>query len=143
MRVDDPMPESNEQPKDCESCQHPMPVLKFYHASKFTRRPGEPAGHWLCELCATTMTSNALEYPDQYREGRDADIMRTVCFVGNAVIAAARGPSLFRTLTLLAEAKRMAEFGDINEDMEDDGVGWKQWYLDVTQVLKEAGFGNG
>lgn len=36
---------------------------------------------------------------------------------------------------LLHDAKRMAEFGDINEDMEDDGVGWKQWYLDVTEAL--------
>jgi hypothetical protein len=142
MRLDDPLPENNKQPEDCESCQHPMPVLKFYRTNDFTRKNG-PLGHWLCDLCATTMTSVALEYPEQFREGRDAEIMRTVCFVGNAVIAAARGPSLFRALKLLAEAKRMAEFGDINEDMEDDGVGWKQWYLDVTQVLKEAGFGNG
>ena len=37
---------------------------------------------------------------------------------------------------LLADAKRMAEFGDINEDMEDDGIGWKQWYLDVTAALE-------
>lgn len=36
---------------------------------------------------------------------------------------------------LLAEARRMAEFGDINADMEDDGIGWKQWYLDVGAVL--------
>lgn len=38
--------------------------------------------------------------------------------------------------TLLADAKRMAEFGDINADMEDDGIGWKQWYLDVSAALK-------
>lgn len=36
---------------------------------------------------------------------------------------------------LLADAKRMAEFGDINEDMEDDGIGWKQWYVDVSEIL--------
>ena len=35
---------------------------------------------------------------------------------------------------LLFDAKRMAEFGDINEDMEDDGIGWKQWYTDVTAI---------
>lgn len=44
-------------------------------------------------------------------------------------------------LRLLTDAKRMAEFGDINADMEDDGVGWKQWYLDVTVALKEVGSG--
>ncbi len=36
---------------------------------------------------------------------------------------------------LLFDAKRMAEFGDINEDMDDDGIGWKQWYLDVKAIL--------
>jgi hypothetical protein len=36
---------------------------------------------------------------------------------------------------LLADAKRMAEFGDINADMEDDGIGWKQWYQDVSAIL--------
>lgn len=36
---------------------------------------------------------------------------------------------------LLADAKRMAEFGDINASMDDDGIGWKQWYLDVSAVL--------
>lgn len=36
---------------------------------------------------------------------------------------------------LLADAKRMAEFGDINADMEDDGIGWKEWYLEVNALL--------
>lgn len=39
---------------------------------------------------------------------------------------------------LLAEAKRMAEFGDINADMEDDGIGWRQWYLEVAALKLEA-----
>lgn len=40
-----------------------------------------------------------------------------------------------RVEKLLADAKRMAEFGDINAYMEDDGIGWKQWYLDVSAIL--------
>lgn len=36
---------------------------------------------------------------------------------------------------LLIDARRMAEFGDINEDMEDDGIGWKQWYVDSGVAL--------
>lgn len=42
-------------------------------------------------------------------------------------------------LKLLAEAKCMAEFGDINADMEDDGVGWKGWYIQTRAVLAKAG----
>jgi hypothetical protein len=42
-----------------------------------------------------------------------------------------------KLLRLLAEAKNMAEFGDINADMEDDGVGWKQWYIEAREVLRE------
>lgn len=36
---------------------------------------------------------------------------------------------------LLRAAMTMAEFGDINEDMDDDGIGWKQWYLDTSAIL--------
>lgn len=36
---------------------------------------------------------------------------------------------------LLSNAIGMAEFGDINADMEDDGIGWKEWYVDTRKVL--------
>lgn len=36
---------------------------------------------------------------------------------------------------LLRAATTMAEFGDINADMEDDGIGWKQWYLDTIALI--------
>lgn len=139
MLVDDPLAPQSEQPKECESCQHPLKVLKFYQVSRVSRGRFEAGGYWLCELCATTMTSNALEYPEQYYDGKNGEIMRTVCFVGNAVIAAGRTPVQETLLRLLSDAKRMAEFGDINEDMDDDGVGWKAWYKEVSAVLKEAG----
>lgn len=41
-------------------------------------------------------------------------------------------------LTLLAKAKEMAEFGDINADMEDDGIGWKQWYRDTCAAIAKV-----
>lgn len=44
-------------------------------------------------------------------------------------------------LRLLTEAKSMAEFGDINADMEDDGIGWKQWYQDVSAILRSQADG--
>jgi len=48
------------------------------------------------------------------------------------VVRAARYDAV---VALLAEAKRMAEFGDINADMADDGIGWKAWYIQVSRVL--------
>lgn len=36
---------------------------------------------------------------------------------------------------LLRAAVNMGEIGDINADMEDDGLGWKQWYLDTMALL--------
>ena len=65
--------------------------------------------HWPYELCCKA--ADALELKD-------------------IEIARLRG--------LLADAKRMAEFGDINETMDDDGIGWKQWYLDVRAALAES-----
>lgn len=139
MRVDDPLPDLNEKPGECESCQAPHVELKFYEKGCFSHRILGDKGNWICNLCANTMAGNALDYPDQFRDGRSGDVMRTMCFVGNAVIAAGRTPAQETLLRLLSDAKRMAEFGDINEDMEDDGVGWKAWYKEVSAVLLAAG----
>lgn len=38
----------------------------------------------LCQLCAGTMTGNALDYPSQYP---NADVLKTICYVGNAILA--------------------------------------------------------
>lgn len=142
MRADDPLPDLNEKTTECESCQAPHVELKFYEKPTFSDRIAADKGNWLCNLCASTMAGNAMDYPDQYRDGRSGDVMRAVCFVGNAIILATSDrPSKQLLLKLLADAKRMAEFGDINEDMEDDGVGWKEWYREVSAVLKEAGRG--
>lgn len=45
-------------------------------------------------------------------------------------------PRIQELEALLQRAKSMAEFGDINAEMEDDGIGWKQWYADVTAALE-------
>lgn len=139
MRVDDPLPDLNQKPAECESCQAPRVALKFYEKAPFIHRSLGDKGNWICDLCAGTMAGNALDYPEQFRDGRCGDVMKTICFVGNAVIGEMRGPTKATLLGLLVEAKGMAEFGDINENMDDDGVGWKQWYLDVSKALKEAG----
>lgn len=40
---------------------------------------------YCCSLCASTPTLNAHRYPGRY-EG--ADVMKTVCYVGNVLLAA-------------------------------------------------------
>lgn len=39
----------------------------------------------LCELCAGTPSGNAAAFPDYYRENTTA-ILRTICYVGNAIL---------------------------------------------------------
>jgi hypothetical protein len=36
---------------------------------------------------------------------------------------------------LLREAQNMGEIGDINPDMEDDGLGWRQWAIDLQRFF--------
>lgn len=37
----------------------------------------------LCDLCSQTMTGVAAEYPQYFR---DPDALKTVCYVGNAIL---------------------------------------------------------
>lgn len=60
---------------------------------------------------------------------------RSLLFLCSGYLAGQR-ERINSLLKLLSDAKTMAEFGDINEDMEEDGIGWKQWYLDTQQELK-------
>lgn len=46
----------------------------------------ENKGKWLCDLCASTLTGSALDYPTHY----DAPTLRTICYVGNAILATLR-----------------------------------------------------
>lgn len=43
--------------------------------------------HWICNLCASTITSTALSYPAQIH---DVQVLQTICYVGNAILAALR-----------------------------------------------------
>lgn len=66
-----------------------QPYERLARASDRAMGPGfEPISHhWLCDLCAATMTSTAvLQYPDQYQG--QAQTMQTLCYVGNAILAA-------------------------------------------------------
>ncbi len=76
-------------PEECECCGTPAGpaiVLKSYEAHAEGLPAMKTEKVWYCELCAGTLTSNFSRYPSQQPSG--FEIMRTVCYVGNAIIAA-------------------------------------------------------
>lgn len=94
---------SEKEPTPCESCGYETPHLKNYPIGP-PARPGslprdEP--RWLCDLCARTMTSVAMQHPNQYRG--EVEGMRTICYVGNAILAAIDGKTTIGTQSLKME----------------------------------------
>lgn len=76
-------PEAEEPQTECDSCRYDGAPLK----SCVHRLPrGDKQVVQVCELCYATMTSTALQYPSQF--GESAEVMRTICFVGNTILAA-------------------------------------------------------
>ena len=79
-------PKPSEKPEECECCGFETTELKAYDAPPLSDRSGEK--DWFCILCAGTMASNSVQYPRSYEE--TGVVMRTVCYVGNAIIAEIR-----------------------------------------------------
>ena len=86
------MTDDHEKPAECECCGFATAsLLKFDrlhgdHGDDFLLCKGVA---WYCDLCASTMASNALRYALQY--SNDTRVMlKTVCYVGNAILDALR-----------------------------------------------------
>jgi hypothetical protein len=79
-----------ENPGECECCGYQTDKLKLFKNLDTTLAGGGKViktDFWYCDLCASTPASNVHRYPGQY--GRVAEaITRTVCYVGNLVLAA-------------------------------------------------------
>ena len=75
--------QDDQQPEECHSCSYETTALTRY---EHTTRQGEP--HWLCELCAGTLASSALEHPHHYSDG--GATLKTICYVGNVILDAIR-----------------------------------------------------
>lgn len=75
-----------DKPEECNSCGFKLEELRAYASTRylFSGRSG-PSHKWLCGLCAGTMAGNASEYPEQYPEHQ---VLATICYVGNAILAA-------------------------------------------------------
>lgn len=74
----------NEKPGCCDSCEFETSELIAYPVRRNFPKESEPK--WLCDLCASTAAGSAHEYPEQY--GESAQVLKTICYVGNAVLAA-------------------------------------------------------
>lgn len=79
-----------ENPQECVACQFETTDVSDYGYARegdHTRHhlPKERAHKWLCLLCAATPSGNAVEYPEQYPY---VSTMRTICYVGNVILAA-------------------------------------------------------
>lgn len=62
------------KPEECESCGFETGELEQH------------GDGWYCRLCAGTMASRESRYPSP-----NTNVLRAICFVGNAIIAEIRG----------------------------------------------------
>ncbi len=82
---------SKTKPEECECCGFETAALKPYPETRyrFSREDtSQRETHkWLCLFCASTMAGSADEYPEQFSAGHAGTILKTICFVGNAILA--------------------------------------------------------
>ena len=56
--------------------------------------PDDYSYKWECELCASTLAGNSIDYPDQYPERA---VLQAVCYVGNAILTKLEAISVAKT----------------------------------------------
>ena len=80
---------SNEKPEQCYCCGFETDKLTLY-ANMETTLAGSGATRrddfWYCDLCAGSAASNFSRYPTVAPSA--SEVLRTICYVGNAIIAA-------------------------------------------------------
>lgn len=79
------------KPEGCACCGYATDRLSFYEAPKYPGAGQED--HWYCDLCAGTLTSRvAMELSQRDAHSYHAAmVLKTICYVGNAVIDAIKG----------------------------------------------------
>jgi len=87
--------------RECDSCGYETACIRYRRPPhiEFEWKQGLDKGQitqeeyednaykWLCDLCASTLTGTAYDHPTSY----DHPMMATVCYVGNAILAALKG----------------------------------------------------
>ncbi|HJZ06361.1 MAG TPA: hypothetical protein VJ327_11025 [Patescibacteria group bacterium] len=71
-----------EKPEECEACRFETDDLTFYDHG-----PGYPegAGHWICKVCACTMSGNAHRSPGCYKE---YEVLHMLSYCTNLILDA-------------------------------------------------------
>ena len=70
---------------DCDCCGFGPVAVSLYTMGVGSIEPGRKK--WLCGLCANTHTGQWMEF--RHLQGDALTIMKTICYVGNAISAAA------------------------------------------------------
>lgn len=71
--------------EECNCCMFETTELTFY---KPQTGGIDQEGRWLCELCASTMTSHWDDYSFRRRDSGDViEVMKTICYVGNKILS--------------------------------------------------------
>lgn len=69
--------------EQCDCCKFPAKTKKYQKDS--SRDNPSPGFMNICDLCAHTSAGNTVEYPRD-----NQDVLRTICYVGNAILAEIR-----------------------------------------------------
>lgn len=77
----------SDKPEFCLSCGFGTTHLTGYPRRRNINYAEGCETKWLCDLCASTDAGTAVDYPTQYP---DIASLRTVCYVGNVILAAIR-----------------------------------------------------
>lgn len=71
---------------ECDCCGFPGVSLEEYGCGPGSIDPTRKKR--LCALCASTPAAAGLEY--RHRQGESHEVMKTICYVGNAILAELR-----------------------------------------------------
>lgn len=76
-----------ENPGECQCCGYVTKKLVYFPDLDTTIAGGGKiirSDFWFCDLCCSTYVSTRYRYPGS---SPDIDVMRTVCYVGNVLLA--------------------------------------------------------
>ena len=81
---------NDDKPEYCDGCEFETPELTRFESQPYHNSRQKLEVNWFCSLCASTAVSRAVDYPTQFPH---ADVLKTICYVGNALIQEIRALS--------------------------------------------------
>lgn len=77
------MSDKSENPGECAACGFETDELTWYDF--YPPYVGDRQGHWVCRICASTLSGNYDQYPTRYENG---DVFKTIAYCTNLILAA-------------------------------------------------------